>query len=71
MSPPTPEPSVTVGLMATGVDATFPAKESESARAKKATHRTDYGLPVHGLEILIAELAMRARAAYKLESAGS
>jgi len=49
-------------------DPVLPAKESESAKAKKATHRTADGLPVHGLETLMAELAMRARVTYKLES---
>jgi hypothetical protein len=41
-------------------DPVLPAQPSASAKAKKATHTTPDGLPVHSFESLIAELASRA-----------
>ena len=44
------------------------AQPTASAKAKKATHTTPDGLPVHSFESLIAELASRARNTYRLKS---
>jgi transposase len=49
-------------------DPILPAKPSESAKQKKATHKTADGLPVHSFETLMAALAMRGRVTYKLKS---
>ena len=49
-------------------DPVLPAKASESAKAKKASHRTAEGLPVHSFETLMAELATRCRVTYKFKS---
>jgi hypothetical protein len=49
-------------------DPVLPAQPSASAKAKKATHTTPDGLPVHSFESLIAELASRARNTYRLKS---
>jgi transposase len=49
-------------------DPILPAKPSESARRKKATHKTADGLPVHSFETLMAELATRGRVTYRLKS---
>ena len=49
-------------------DPILPAKPSESAKQKKATHKTAEGLPVHSFETLMAELATRGRVTYKLKS---
>jgi len=49
-------------------DPILPAKPSESAKRKKATHQTEDGLPVHSFETLMAELATRGRVTYKLTS---
>ena len=49
-------------------DPILPAKPSESAKLKKATHQTADGLPVHSFETLMAELATRGRATYRLKS---
>ena len=49
-------------------DPILPAKPSESAKRKKATHRTADGLPVHSFETLMAELATRGRVTYRLKS---
>ena len=38
-----------------------PAKPTPEAKRKKATHRTENGLPLHSHETLIAELATRCR----------
>ena len=45
-----------------------PAVPTESAKAKKATHTTPDGLPVHSFETLMAELASRGRNTYRLKS---
>ncbi len=45
-----------------------PARPSASARAKKRTHTTPEGLPVHSWETLMAELASRGRTTYRLKS---
>jgi hypothetical protein len=49
-------------------DPVLPAQPTASAKAKKATHTTSDGLPVHSFETLIAELASRARNTYRLKS---
>jgi transposase len=49
-------------------DPILPAKPSESAKLKKATHQTADGLPVHSFETLMAELATRGRVTYRLKS---
>lgn len=49
-------------------DPILPAKPSESAKRKKATHRTEDGFPVHSFETLAAELATRCRNTYRLKS---
>lgn len=49
-------------------DPVLPAHPTASAKAKKATHTTQDGLPVHSFESLIAELASRARNTYRLKS---
>ncbi len=49
-------------------DPVLQAQPSASAKAKKATHTTPDGLPVHSFESLIAELASRARNTYRLKS---
>src|SRR5713226_1842053 len=49
-------------------DPVLPAQPTASAKAKKATHTTPDGLPVHSFESLIAELASRARNTYRLKS---
>lgn len=49
-------------------DPILPAEPSESAKAKKATHQTADGLPVHSFETLMADLATRGRVTYKLKS---
>ncbi len=49
-------------------DPVLPAHSTNSAKAKKATHTTPDGLPVHSFESLIAELASRARNTYRLKS---
>ena len=49
-------------------DPILPAKPSESAKLKKATHQTADGLPVHSFETLMAELASRGRVTYRLKS---
>jgi transposase len=52
-------------------DPILPAKPSESAKAKKTSHRTAEGLPVQSFETLMAELASRARVTYGLRTEGS
>jgi len=49
-------------------DPILPAKPSESAKRKRATHQTADGLPVHSFETLMAELATRGRVTYRLNS---
>jgi transposase len=49
-------------------DPVLPAQPTASAKAKKATHTTPEGLPVHSFESLMAELASRARNTYRLKS---
>jgi transposase len=49
-------------------DPILPAKPSEAAKRKKATHMTPDGLPVHSFETLMAELAIRGRNTYKLKN---
>src|SRR6266581_252630 len=49
-------------------DPVLPAQPTASAKARKATHTTQDGLPVHSFESLIAELASRARNTYRLKS---
>ena len=49
-------------------DPVLPAQPTASAKAKKATHTTPDGLPVHSFESLMAELASRARNTYRLKS---
>ena len=49
-------------------DPILPAKPSESAKRKKATHKNADGLPVHSFETLMAELATRGRVTYRLKS---
>jgi len=49
-------------------DPILPAKPSESAKLKKATHQTADGLPVHSFETLMAELATSGRVTYRLKS---
>ncbi len=52
-------------------DPILPAKPSASAQAKKRSHQTAEGLPVHSFETLLAELASRARVTYVLQSGDS
>lgn len=49
-------------------DPILPAKPSESAKRKKAVHKTADGLAVHSFETLMAELATRCRVTYRLKS---
>ena len=49
-------------------DPVLPAKPSPSAQAKKRSHRTADGLPVHSLATLLAELGSRARVTYRLKA---
>jgi len=49
-------------------DPILPAKPTEAAKRKKATHMTPDGLPVHSFETLMAELASRCRNTYKLKA---
>jgi transposase len=50
-------------------DPILPAEPSASARAKKSSHQTADGLPVHSFATLLAELASRARVTYEIKSA--
>ena len=50
-------------------DPILPAKPSASAEAKKRSHQTVEGLPVHSFSTLLAELASRARVTYEFKSA--
>jgi transposase len=49
----------------------LPAQPSASAQAKKRSHLTVDGLPVHSFKTLLAELASRARVTYALPSKDS
>ena len=49
-------------------DPILPAKPSASAEAKKCSHQTADGLPVHSFASLLAELASRARVTYAIKS---
>ena len=49
-------------------DPIMPAEASESVKRKKATHKTEDGLPVHSFETLMAELATKGRVTYRLKS---
>ncbi|HZT69888.1 MAG TPA: IS1634 family transposase [Terriglobia bacterium] len=49
-------------------DPVRPAKPSASAQAKKRTHRTEDGFPVHSFRSLLAELGSRARVTYRLKA---
>lgn len=51
-------------------DPILPAKPSEAAKRKKATHQTADGLAVHSFATLMAELATRSRVSYRLKSEG-
>jgi hypothetical protein len=46
-------------------DPVKPARPSESAQAKKRTHETGNGLPVHSFGSLLAHLATRVRNAHQ------
>jgi transposase len=50
-------------------DPILPAAPSASAQAKKSSHQTADGLPVHSFQTLLAELASRARVTYQLKAA--
>jgi len=52
-------------------DPILPTAPSASAQAKKRSHQTPEGLPVHSFQTLLADLASRARVTYELQSAGS
>ena len=52
-------------------DPILPAQPSASAQAKKRSHQTADGLPVHSFQTLLADLASRARVTYELKSADS
>lgn len=49
-------------------DPILPAQPSESAKAKKWTHTTPEGLPVHDFTSLMSDLASRSRVTYRLKS---
>jgi transposase len=49
-------------------DPILPAKPTASAKAKKQSHETRQGLPVHSFPTLLAELASRARVTYEFKS---
>jgi transposase len=48
-------------------DPILPAKPSASAEAKKRSHETVDGLPVHSFETLLSELASRSKVTYELQ----
>jgi hypothetical protein len=52
-------------------DPVLPAQPSAAAQAKKRSHQTVDGLPVHSFQTLLAELASRARVTYALPSGDS
>ncbi len=49
-------------------DPILPAEPSDSAEAKKRSHQTAEGFPVHSFQTLLAELASRARVTYEIRS---
>jgi len=49
-------------------DPILPTEPSASAQAKKSSHQTADGLPVHSLQTLLSELASRARVTYEIKS---
>jgi len=49
-------------------DPILATKPSASAQAKKRSHQTPDGLPVHSFRSLLGELASRARVTYELKS---
>ena len=49
-------------------DPILPAEPSTSTQAKKRSHQTAEGLPVHSFRTLLAELASRARVTYQIQS---
>jgi transposase len=49
-------------------DPILPAEPSAAAQAKKHSHQTADGLPLHSLRTLLAELASRARVTYEIKS---
>ncbi len=49
-------------------DPILPAQPSASAQAKKRSHQTADGLPVHSFQTLLADLAGRARVSYQIKS---
>jgi len=49
-------------------DPILPAEPSDAAAAKKRSHQTAEGLPVHSFQTLLAELASRARVTYEIKS---
>jgi transposase len=49
-------------------DPILPAAPSASAQAKKRSHQTVEGFPVHSFRTLLAELASRARVSYQIKS---
>jgi hypothetical protein len=49
-------------------DPILAAEPSDSAEAKKHSHKTAKGLPVHSFQTLLAELASRARVTYEFKS---
>jgi transposase len=49
-------------------DPILPAQPTASAKAKKQSHETREGLPVHSFATLLAELASRARVTYEFKS---
>jgi transposase len=48
-------------------DPILPAKPSASAQAKKRSHETVDGFPVHSFQTLLSELASRAKVTYELK----
>jgi transposase len=49
-------------------DPILPARPSAATAAKKRSHQTAEGLPVHSFRTLLAELASRARVTYEIHS---
>ncbi len=49
-------------------DPVLPAEPSAAAKAKKSSHQTPDGLPVHSFHTRLAELASRARVTYEIKS---
>jgi transposase len=49
-------------------DPILPSEPSASAEAKKRSHQTPEGLPVHSFRTLLAELASRARVTYEIQA---